>query len=269
MSNAIRWNPGRWDPALYGRYADARLRPALDLLGRVQHDDPRLVHDAGTGRGEMARIMAERWPEARIVGSDLSEEMLAVAQSMPSRVEWRRIDLAEWSADAPIDVLYANAVLHWLDDHDLRFPRFLSSVASGGVFACQMPLSWAEPSHRLIRETLGRGGPGATPLGTVALRSRYARRPVADAEWYHDLLTPVAATLDIWETRYHQVLTGDDPVLEWVRGSALRHAEEELTASEWTRFIASYRDALRDAYPPRPDGTTLYPFPRLFIVAHR
>jgi trans-aconitate 2-methyltransferase len=217
----------------------------------------------------MARAMAERWPEADVTGSDLSAEMLAAAASSPSRVTWETIDVREWNPDRGHDVIYANAVLHWVDDHESLLPRLVSYLNPGGVLAIQMPLSWHEPSHRLMRAILTEGGSGGTPLADPALCARYERQPVESAAWYSTTLRPHVTELDIWETRYLQVLTGPDPVYEWVSGTALRPILEGLDAVALEQFIEIYRAALRTAYPSQPDGTTLYPFPRLFIVATR
>jgi trans-aconitate 2-methyltransferase len=258
-----------WDPDQYHRFTDHRLRPARELLARVAHPGPRVVHDVGCGTGAMARIMAERWPDARVVGSDLSPEMLEQAAAVPSTVEWRRLDVRDWDPPEPPDVIYSNAVLHWVDRHESLFPRLVESLAGGGVLAVQMPLSWGEPSHRLMREILATGGEGGRPLGPAALRERLDRRPVQEAAWYHDLLAPLVGHLDIWETRYLQALTGPDAVLEWVRGTALLPVLEQLDDAERERFLGGYRPALARAYPPRPGGVTLFPFPRLFLVAAR
>jgi trans-aconitate 2-methyltransferase len=255
---------GRWDPSQYGRFGDHRLRPVLELLQRVEHPGPRRIVDMGCGRGETARLMAERWPEARVFGLDSSADMLAAAAATPSPVEWQVADVRDWNPEAPVDVLYANAVYQWIDDHAGLFPRLIGTLAPGGVFAAQMPLSWTQASHRLMREILGDGG-----FGTPELRAALGRRWVEDAEWYYDLLRPCVAELDIWQTEYLQVLSGDDPVLEWVKGTGLRPVVEGLVPDELARFIERYAAALRAAYPTRPGGETLYPFGRLFIVARR
>jgi trans-aconitate 2-methyltransferase len=263
----VTGRPGRWDPAQYLRFAGPRRRAALDLLARVDLDDPALVHDLGCGTGDLARVMAERWPAATVIGSDASPEMLEKAKAVPSSVEWRRLDIATWEPGTAPDLIYSNAVLHWLPDHGSLFPRLAAALAPGGVLAVQMPLSWDEPSHRLMRRVLdGAGGP---PLGSEELRRRMATPPVADPEWYHDLLRPVVTDLDVWVTRYLHVLEGPDAVLEWVHGSAVRPVVEDLDGADREHFLEDYTAALRLAYPRREDGTTLFWFPRLFLVARR
>ncbi len=253
-----------WDPSQYQRYGGLRLRPALDLLAQVDHPDPQLIYDVGTGRGDMARLMAERWPQARVIGTDTSAEMLNAAAETASRVEWVEADVADWAPRQAPDIIFSNAVLHWVEDHESVFARLAESLAPGGSLAVQMPLSWGEPSHRLMRETLTAGS-----MGTEALRSGLSHAPVGDAGFYHRLLSPHFESINIWITRYLQVLTGDDAVFEWVSGTALRPVLAALDDEDRSLFIDTYKAALSDVYPTDANGTTLFPFPRLFIVANR
>lgn len=256
----------RWDPAQYQAFADHRLRPALELLQRIPLAAPACVYDLGCGTGQITRMLAERWPTASVYGLDHSPEMLAKAAETDSSVQWIAADIRDWNPpDAP-DLIYTNATLQWVEGHPELFPRLLGMLAPGGCLAVQMPLSWDAPSHRLMREVLAHGGPGGQPLGSPALRQAVAERWVADAADYYELLAAPGTQLDIWETEYLQVLEGSDPVLEWVKGTGLRPILHGLDDAERTIFLDAYTRRLREAYPMRTDGRTLYPFRRLFIV---
>jgi trans-aconitate 2-methyltransferase len=257
----------RWDPTQYLKFSDHRLRPALELLARVPLDAPAVVYDLGCGAGNVTRLIAERWPAATVYGVDNSREMLTQAAGEPSGVRWIEADLHDWRPDEPADLLYSNATLHWVEGHRRLFPCLIDFLNPGGCLAVQMPLSWAAPSHRLMRETLENGGPGGAALGDAELRQAVARDWVENAETYYDLLAGRTFRLDIWETEYLQVLEGEDPVLEWVQGTGLRPILNGLGDDEREVFLAEYKRRLRAAYPVRADGRTLYPFRRLFIVA--
>ncbi|HEX9942148.1 MAG TPA: methyltransferase domain-containing protein [Thermoanaerobaculia bacterium] len=257
----------RWDPDLYLKFSDHRLRPALELLDRIPLASPRVIYDLGCGAGEVTRLLAERWPAATVYGLDNSREMLARAAAEPGRVHWIEADVRHWQPAEPPDLLYSNATLHWVEEHHELFPCLVGFLQPGGGLAVQMPLSWDAPSHRLMRETLANGGPGGGPLGGEELRQAVARNWVADAEVYYDLLVGSTRSLDIWETEYLQVLEGDDPVLEWVKGTGLRPILNGLGGEEREIFLAEYARRLHVAYPARADGRTLYPFRRLFMVA--
>ena len=242
------------------------MRPALELLARVTVESPGVVYDLGCGAGQVTRLLADRWPAASVCGIDNSREMIEQASREPSRVQWLAADIASWQPERPAGLIYSNAALHWLEDHARLFPRLLGALTPGGCLAVQMPLSWDAPSHRLMRETLA-GGPQGQPIGSAELRRTVARKWVEDAAVYYDLLAERARHLDIWETEYLQQLEGDGAVLEWVKGTGLRPILNGLGDAEREMFLREYSQRLREAYPRRADGRTLYPFRRLFIVA--
>lgn len=252
-----------WDPKTYSRFAAPRLRPALDLLARVDADEPGLVADLGCGTGTVTRLLARRWLKARVVGVDSSAEMLAEAGADTDRLSWSLGDIGTWEPDRPLDVVFSNAALHWLDDHAALLPRLMSMLARGGWLAVQMPRNHGAPSHRLMVEA-ARSGPWADRLEPL-LRPG----PVAEPSVYYDVLAPLADRLDIWETEYLQVLDGDNPVVEWVTGTALKPLLDALDEPGRGRFLADYAARIRAAYPPHADGKTLFPFRRLFVVARR
>jgi trans-aconitate 2-methyltransferase len=251
-----------WDPTQYLKFASHRLRPAVDLLGHVDAAAPAEVYDLGAGTGNVTRLLQARWPRARITGVDASEEMLANAAAEETGIAWEQADLASWRPPRPADVIFSNAALHWLPDHQQLFPALLSALAPGGVLAVQMPRNFAAPSHTAIAEA-ARSGPWRARLEPL-LRPV----PVAEPAVYFDLLAPRAAAIDIWETEYVHVLEGDDPVKEWTKATWLRPLLDALAEPDRSRFEACYAELVARAYPRRPDGRTLLPFRRLFIVAY-
>lgn len=252
-----------WNPAQYLKFAAPRLRPALDLLARIDHPSPQRVVDLGCGTGQVTQLLAARWPQAAVCGVDGSAEMLARARTEAPALAWQHADLAHWQPDGPPDVLFSNAALHWLPDHPALFTRLLLALAPQGVLAVQMPRNFHAPSHTLIEAT-ARAGPWRARLAPL-LRPA----PVAEPARYFDWLAPHAAAVDVWETEYLQPLTGPDPVKEWTKGTWLAPLLAALPADEAAAFERDYAARVRAAYPPRADGVTLFPFRRLFIVVRR
>lgn len=255
-----------WSPKQYLKFADHRLRPAIELLDRVPIESPETIYDLGCGPGDVTRLIAARWPSATVCGLDNSLEMLPKAEAEPAGIEWIEADIECWTPAKAPDLIYSNAALHWLPDHQLLFPRLAGLLSTGGCLAIQMPLSWDAISHRLMRETLMDCGIPGRLLGTEELRAAVKRKWVEDADIYFDLLHSCTENLDIWETEYLQVLTGTDPVFEWVRGTGLRPILNGLSDEELKIFVPTYKERLREAYPARSNGQTLYPFRRLFMV---
>lgn len=252
-----------WDPEQYLAFGDHRLRPAIDLLQRIPLTRPTSVVDLGCGAGNVTTILRQRWPAATVVGVDASPAMLERARAVDSQVEWQLADLADWAPPGPVDLLYSNAALHWLDDHAALFPALVAMLAPGGALGVQMPRNFSEPSHTSLYETV-REGPWCRRLEPLI-----RPEPTKPPEYYRDLLAPRVAALDIWETTYLQALAGDNPVAEFVKGSALGPFLAALAGDERRAFEDAYRAKVKAAYPPRPDGITLFPFRRLFIVARR
>ena len=250
-----------WNPDLYLAFGDHRLRPALDLIARIPLAAPERVVDLGCGPGNVTKLLAERWPQARVTGIDNAPAMLERARKDYPRLDWRQADIASWRAETPADLLYSNAALQWLDHHETLYPRLLRQLAPGGVLAVQVPRNDDSPSHVAIRETVG-DGPWERSLAPLVRSKR-----VAEPAFYHRLLAPLVSRLDIWDIEYLQVLHGPHPVLEWNKGTALSPFLAALAERERSAFEASYRARLRKLYPPEPDGRTLYPFRRLFLVA--
>jgi trans-aconitate 2-methyltransferase len=250
-----------WDPAQYLRFADLRLRPGLDLARQIDIDEPETIIDLGCGAGHLTAILARRWPRARVIGVDASTAMLDEARSAHPALRFEQADLVQWRTDRPVDVIYSNAALHWLEDHDHVFPALFTQVRRGGVIAVQMPNNWREPTHTVPAAILD-----STTWPDSARRALMRDRVGAIAA-YRRRLSP--SDFDSWETIYHHRLTGTDPVLEWVKGSLLRPVLDALDDRQRQRFERECADGYAGAYPPDEAGTTWLPFRRLFMVARR
>ncbi|MDF1722528.1 MAG: methyltransferase domain-containing protein [Minwuia sp.] len=252
----------RWNPAQYmkGAMGDLRTRPAVDLLNRVNHDNPRRVVDLGCGPGNSTMLLRGRWTDAAVTGIDNAPAMIEKASSSDTDIDWQLADIGDWQPAEPVDVIFANASLHWVPDHAGLFIRLADALAEGGVLAVQMPNNFASSSHALIGEIAERSEFRALLAGK--LLGDHVQPPT----FYHDLMRGLDGTVDVWETEYLQSLTGEDPVLEWVRGTALLPVQQNLTADDFATFTALYRDALKRAYPVATDGVTVFPFRRMFIT---
>ena len=250
-----------WDPAQYLKFSNERVRPAFDLLAQVPLETAGHVVDLGCGTGNMTVILKQRFPGADVLGVDGAETMLAKARAAAPDCRFEQGDFATWVAADPPDLIYSNAALHWVTDHETLFPRLLSLLAPGGVLAVQMPYMHDAP-FRALQNEIAREGPWARYLDDAG----YARR-LPPVETYYDVIRPHVASLDIWETTYLHLLHGEDAVTEWAAGSSLRPFLDKLPPDQAAAYRAAYSAALRPHYPMQPDGTTLLPFKRFFLIA--
>jgi len=249
-----------WNPQQYLRFSGHRLRPAIDLLARIPDLPARAIVDLGAGAGNVTKLLRERWPEAEITGVEGSAEMVAAGRKAAPDVEWQHADLASWRPPTRYDLVFSNAALHWLPDHAMLFPALMKSVAEGGFLAVQMPRNFTAPSHLLIAET-ALNGPWRAKVTHLVTPP-----PVHAPQFYHDVLAPQAAAIDIWETEYLQVLEGENPVKEWTKGTWLTRYLDVLKGDEKAAFETAYAERVAKAYPRNAVGQTLFPFRRLFMV---
>lgn len=250
-----------WDHSQYLKFADARTRPAAELLARVPLSAAEVVIDLGCGPGNSTELLCARWPGAQVTGVDSSQDMLERARQVLPDVRFVQADVRDYQPERPCDVLFANALLQWLPEHERLVPRLFAQLRAGGALAVQMPDNMAEPSHRLMREVAAHHG-----LSSAQVSSR---ADVLAPELYYDLLSHAAVSIDIWRTRYEHVMPDADAIVEWVKGTGLRPYVEALQGEARAAFVHDYAREIATAYPPRADGRRLFSFPRLFMVATR
>jgi trans-aconitate 2-methyltransferase len=254
-----------WNPALYRRYEDERTRPAQELLARVPLPEAARVVDLGCGPGNSTELLANRFPQAQVVGTDNSEAMLASARERLPQARFELSDIATWAPqDQAPDLIYANAALQWVPDHEQLIPRLFAALAPGGVLAIQMPDNREEPTHRLMR-AVAVEAPWAEPIGD-ADRLRTLLLPLGG---YYDLLAPAAARVDVWHTIYQHPMADAAAIVEWVRGTGLKPFVDRLPPDLQASYLAEYERRVDLAYPARTDGKRLLAFPRMFIVAQK
>jgi trans-aconitate 2-methyltransferase len=262
-------SPGAWDPTTYLRFAGERARPFAELLSRVGAAAPRVVVDLGCGDGSVTATLAQRWPDAHVVGVDSSPSMLqaAAAHAVPGRLDFVAGDLRDWRPAGPVDVLVSNAALHWVPGHGELVSHWAGALATDGWLALQVPGNQGAPTHALLAEliTAPRWAGRLAPGDDSVLEPAAVLHPTG----YLDVLTAAGLTADVWDSTYLHVLTGEDPVLRWVSGTVLRPVLARLSPADAEELTAEYAAALRAAYPAREDGTTVLPFRRLFAVGHR
>jgi trans-aconitate 2-methyltransferase len=250
-----------WDPDVYLTFADHRGRPFYDLLSQVGAVEPRRVVDLGCGAGNLTGQLARRWPDAVVEALDSSPEMVAAARERG--VDASVGDVRTWTPQPDTDVVLSNAAMHWVPEHGELFVRWAGQLAAGSWLAVQMPGNFETPSHAAVRAVARR-----EPFAKVLRDTLFQVGTVVDTPThYAELLIGAGCTVDAWETTYVHQLTGEHPVLDWIAGTALLPVSERLNEQEYQQFRRELIPPLADAYPPRPDGTTFYPFRRVFFVA--
>lgn len=271
-----------WDPAQYAHFAGHRARPFVDLTNAIQLEAPDQVFDIGCGPGNMTVTLAHRWPTANITGFDASAEMIDDANSLVANrddgtyanVSFAQQDAASWMPPADTDVVVSNAMFQWIPNHVEIISTWLAALQPSAWFAMQVPGNSVARSHQFIGEL------AQEDKFSVAADAAYTGETIHSVEDYTHMLLEHSFRPNVWETTYHQVLTGPDPVFDWVKGAALRPVLQKLTEHDTANdtnlhdaFVARYKAEMLEAYPPYigPDGqeVTVYPFRRIFVVGHK
>jgi len=278
-----------WDATQYLRFGGERSRPFFDLLARVGAELPSCVVDLGCGPGNLTVLLAERWPSAAVCGVDSSPRMIEEARKLipagalrPAGAKGAKgakgagpvlashapglsfvlDDVRHWEPQSLPDVIISNAVLQWVPGHRELLVRWADWLADDGWLAFQVPANFDQPSYVILRELV------ASARWRPLLRDVELNRQSADPAGYAELLAEAGCAVDAWETTYVHILPGDDPVLQWYKGTGLRPVLVVLDADQAADFLAEAGERLRAAYPPRSFGT-VFPFRRVFAVAHR
>jgi trans-aconitate 2-methyltransferase len=260
-----------WSAQQYLKFANERTIPALDLIKRIDVSNPQHIFDLGCGAGNITLLMQQRWPRAKIMGIDSSEDMLNKARALSSQIEWVHTDLQTWQPQFQADIVFSNATLQWINNHQNILPQLLGLVAPDGVLAIEMPNNYLAPSHLAIKETV-ESGKWREQLNPF-LRYRYAEGkligPVAAPQFYYEIFSPITKKLDIWQTEYFHWLEGDNPIVEWVMGTGLRPILNALNLVDQNEFIQNYTARVQHYYPKDSTGKTCFAFKRLFIIAQK
>jgi trans-aconitate 2-methyltransferase len=252
-----------WDPERYARFRAERSQPFFDLLALVSPIAGGRALDLGCGTGELTAELHRRLGAAATLGIDSAPRMLAEAvdQAVPG-LEFALADIATFEPGGPYDLVFSNAALQWLPDHERLFRRLAAWVAPGGQLAVQMPANQDHPSHALAAAVAAEP-PFAAALGQPP-RATPVQPPEAYASWLDALgFSPQHVRLQV----YAHHLPDRDAVVTWVQGTLLTWYEARLGPERYAAFLDRYRERLRAALPD--ERPFFYPFKRMLLWARR
>jgi trans-aconitate 2-methyltransferase len=251
-----------WEPDRYGRFAAERAQPFFDLLGLVRPVPGGRVVDLGCGAGELTVQLHRRLEAGETLGLDSSPAMLERAAGLAGGgLRFELGDITDF-AEGGWDVVFSNAALHWLPDHEALLGRLVAGLRDGGQLAEQMPANHDHPSHLVAAEVAG-AEPFRTALGGYRRRS-----PVRAPEWYAELLDRLGlADQHVRLQVYLHRLAGPEEVVEWVRGTLLTDYAARMPPDLFEEFLVAYRERLLPRLADRRPFP--YPFKRLLFCGRR
>lgn len=253
-----------WKPDLYLKFEKQRTQPSIDLAARIDITNPRRIIDIGCGPGNSTAVLKNRWPNADFTGMDRSPSMITQAQETDNDITWVCADAAgDLSALGHFDVVFSNAALQWMPEHERLLPNLFGLLEAGGVFAAQIPNTTHMPIH-IALQSLVKGQKWGTKLGAVTTHSTYA------APYYYDILSGLKADIDLWETHYFHVMESHFALVQWYSSTGLRTYLNSLEGEqEKSAFLADFESTLQSAYSAQSDGKVLFPFVRIFFIVRK
>ena len=265
--NRLGYNPTMdgddWNPELYLKYGGERTRPAEDLIARIHLKEPRTIIDIGCGPGNSTQALAARFPNAHLTGLDNSPTMIARARADFPQHEWIQADAGSFESERRFDVVFSNAAIQWISDHARLIERLAVLARPGGVLAVQTPMFSDMPIRMAIART------AAHPRWGQAMRDCNAVFTFHPHGFYYDRLSGLASAIDMWETSYVHVMPSLATLVEWMRSTGLRPYLDCLPeATDKQAFEEELLVQLAQDYQVRSDGKVLFPFKRLFFIAH-
>lgn len=254
----------KWNASHYLRYGSERTRAAADLVARINLDAPRNIADLGCGPGNSTSLLWQRWPESTVLGIDNSPEMIDAARTAFSERQWLLCDVGNWNPHHSFDLVYSNAALQWLPNHDELLRGLFERVIEGGALAFQIPSS----TYAAVREL----------IFDISRNSQWDARmskprsilTMESPAFYYDTLVSDAVSLDLWETEYMHVLESKSAIVDWIASTGLRPFLDALdTDVERVAFTKELQQRVEKTYNVQSDGRVLFPFRRTFVIAYR
>ena len=256
----LKVNPD-WNPGLYLKFRNERTRPSIDLVSRIDMPDPHEIIDIGCGPGNSTEILSERWPDCRITGIDNSAAMIEQARSDYPSINWEIADASKLDAVKKYDIVFSNAALQWIPDHDTLLCRLVSMLNANGLLAVQVPLYHEMPVSGIIDKKFEELLPG-TGFNLDSIFTFHS------AAYYYGILSALSTNVEIWETSYFHVMKSCHEILEMVKSTGLKPYLEKINDDRIrNNFETSIMKELEKAYPEQPGGYVLFPFKRLFFIA--
>lgn len=251
-----------WNAELYSEFLKDRTQPSIDLANRITIENPKSIIDIGCGPGNSTEVLKKRFPNARVIGADLSKDMIKTAESNHKDIEFIQFDASRdfEKLNEKFDVVFSNACIQWVPDHKKLLPEMMSILNDGGVLAVQTPMNYKEPIHMIIES-----------LVNSEKREKHFSKPRIFynllQEEYFDLLSEISSDFTMWETVYCHRMSSHESIIEWYKGTGLRPYLSALSAEKAGEFEKEVLEQIRKEYPIQKNGEIIFRFPRFFFTA--
>ncbi len=251
-----------WNPNAYLQFHNERLLPSVDLVARIDSENPQKIIDVGCGPGNSTQVLYNRWPKAQILGIDNSSSMIEKARLDYPDQKWEIMDAEKDVMPKGFDIVFSNATIQWIPDHAGLIRKFKLMLNTGGTMAIQLPLFFDMPLGQSIQK-IALENNWSADLSKVS--DLFTIHPAGS---YYNMMAGLFSKIQLWETSYIHVFNSHQLVLEMIHSTGLRpYLQLFDNETEKKRFEDLVFDSIRRDYPDQEDGKVLFPFKRLFLVA--
>ncbi|MFA5857750.1 MAG: methyltransferase domain-containing protein [Elusimicrobiota bacterium] len=254
-----------WNPDAYLKFGNERAQPSIDLVNRIKISyQPQNIIDIGCGPGNSSKVLMDRWPTAKILGIDSSPNMIEKAKQNYPQCEWVQADAASYSSETKFDIVFSNATIQWIPNHENLLKTFDALLTENGVLAFQIPLFRDMPLGKI--------------LDNVAQEERWKNKTehcsklftYHDYSFYYNILSPKMSFIELWETQYLHVLESQPAIIEWSKSTGLKPYLDSLSSdSEKTDFEKEVLGEIQKSYSLQENGKVIFTFKRLFVVGYK
>ena len=253
---------GDWNSAQYLMFENERTQPAIDLVNRICIDDPKKIIDIGCGPGNSTQALAQRFPNAYILGVDNSSNMIETAKRDYPNLDFKTCDVGKDLSliDNDFDVVFSNACIQWIPNHNQLLKNMIGLLKPDGILAVQTPMNYEEPIHKIIKAV------STSKKWKLEFASPRTLNNLTQSE-YFDLLSEISSEFSMWETIYCHKLKSHKDIMEWYRGTGLRPYLDVLVDEKKKVFEQDIFDKVIKEYPIQKSGNIIFRFPRLFFIA--
>jgi trans-aconitate 2-methyltransferase len=254
-----------WDPDHYLKFKNERTQPSIDLVSRISIEySPENIVDIGCGPGNSSRVLSQRWPVANIVGVDNSAAMIEKAQNDYPDQKWILADALDFEPAAKFDIVFSNATIQWIPNHERLFDKLTGLLSPRGAIAIQLPRFRDMVLGRIIHSVSRRKEWEKETDGCSELFTCH------DVSRYYDLLATTVKSMDMWETDYVHVMPSPAAIVDWIKGSGMRPYLDRIdNENRKKNFELEVLDEITKSYPAQRDGKVLFPFKRLFFIGYK
>lgn len=251
-----------WDSAKYLKFGDERTQPAIDLVNRINFQNPKKILDIGCGPGNSSAVLAQRYPDADVLGIDNSPAMIEAARVQHPGIRFMQCDASRdlHLLDRNFDIVFSNACIQWIPDHHTLLKNMMYLLKPGGVIAIQIPMNCQEPIHQIIKQI----------STSHKWFSKFENPRIfynLTQSGYYDLLSDIASDFCIWQTTYFHKMKSHSDIMEWYRATGLRPYLNALSKTDRLNFESDIYGELINTYPKQKNGEIIFRFPRFFFTA--